>query len=253
MSETPSQTVSLNDIGQRYIGMLQHLGDLAVFSWAGARMVNEQTYDETFHSVAGLPSTPMRLPFEAAKAESARWLLKNSLGEVLNLSLVFLEDIRKVCGLIAFNAAKASASGDLVALAAEINADNGPLDIPTRLGQLKSRYGLTIALEPEILSLVAVLRSFAQTGGILPKGASLTVQLKAVQPPAEGSAEPRLADYRRTWNAGERIGFSREEHAAVFTTASVFISSMLGAVQEFAKRSGIADASAPAPEPSSAQ
>jgi len=240
MTAPSSQTVSLNDIGLRYIGALQHLSDLMVLTWAGVRNVSEETYEETFRSVAGLPSTQFRFSLDTARAEAARWWFKSSLGDVLGLCLVFLEDIRKVSGLVAFNVAKTSGGGDLAALAAEINSDNGPLDIPTRLHHLKGRYGLTIPVEAEIMSLVAAHRCFLQTGGTIPKGAKLTLQLKVVQPVA-GETNPHLTDYKQTWKAGERITISREEHAAVFTTTSVFLSGMLAAVQEYAKASGLVD------------
>ena len=245
MSEPPSQTISLNEIGLRYLGALQHLSDLMVVTWAGARTVDAQGYEETFHSVVGLPHTEFRFPMETAREEAARWWFKNSLGDVLGLCLVFLEDIRRVCGLVVFNAAKAGASGDLVALAAEINTDSGPLDIPTRLHHLKDRYALAVPLEAELISLVALHRCFLQTGGNVPQGSPLTVRLKAIQPPAQGETEPRLADYTHAWNPGERINFSREEHAAVFTTASLFLSTMLAAVQEFAKASGLPEHPSP--------
>ena len=244
MSETsPSQTVSLNDIGRRYVGALQHLTDLMVLTWAGARVVTEQGYEEVFRSVAGLPSTPFRLNFETARAEAARWSFKSSLSDVLGLCQVFLEDIRKVCGLVEFNVAKANATGDLAALAAEINAETGSLDLPTRFKHLKERYHLNIPLEAELTSLHHVSRCFTYAGGVVPANGTVTIQLKAIQPPAEGEKEPRLTDYRRAWNAGERIAVSREEHAAVFTTVSVFLSSMLAAVQEYAKASGLTETS----------
>ncbi|MDD5350508.1 MAG: hypothetical protein PHQ12_09890 [Chthoniobacteraceae bacterium] len=242
MSESSPQTISLNDIGLRYLSTLQHLSDLMVLTWAGERVVTEQGYEEVFRSIAGLPSTQFRFKLEAARVEAARWQFKNSLGDLANLCLVFLEDIRKVCGLVVFNIAKTQAAGDLAALAAEINSDNGPQDIPTRLQHLKDRYGLKMPLEAELSSLAAVARCFTRTGGAVPKDTpELTLRLKAIQPPAEGSTEPRLADYQRTWKTGERIAVSREEHAAVFTTISVFLSSMLAVVQEFAKTSGLPD------------
>jgi hypothetical protein len=244
MSE-PSQTISLNDIGMRYIGALQHLSDLMVLTWAGANAVDEQSYNETFRSVAGLPSTPFRFPLETARQEAARWWFKNSLGEVLGLCLVFLEDIRRVCGLVAFNVAKAKATGDLAALAAEVNAELGPLDLPARFAHLKNRYALKPPLEAEMMSLAALHRCFLQTGGTVPKGMEITVQLKSVEPPTEGRPEPRLTDYSRTWTEEDRITISRAEHAAVFTTASVFLSAMLAAVQEFAKASGLPEISSP--------
>lgn len=241
MSEPTSQNISLNDIGLRYLGALQHLADFMVLTWAGTRGVNEQNYDEVYRSVAGLPSSQFRFPFANAKSEAERWYLKNSLGDTLGLFLVFMEDLRKVCGIITFNVAKANAAGDLAALAAEVNADNGPQDIPTRINHLKSRYGLTIPLETEVLSLAALHRCFTHTGGMIPPGASLALRLKVIQPPAEGETQPRIGDYQRAWSAGERVSLSREEHAAIFTTASIFLNTMLQAVQEFAKASGLPD------------
>ena len=245
MSETPAPSISLNDLGMRYLGALQHLSDLMVLTWAGAGAADEPGYEKMFRSVAGLPSTPFRFPFETAREEAARWWFKNSLGEVLGLCGVFLEDIRRVCGLVAFHAAKAKAQGDLAALAAEVNADPGTLDIPARLAHLKRHYALALPLEAEIQSLVALHRCFLQTGGSLPAGAALTLHLQAVQPPAEGESAPRLAAFTRTWKEGERITVSREEHAAVFTTLSVFLSAMLAAVQEFAKASGFPENTSP--------
>ena len=160
---------------------------------------------------------------------------------MLGLLLVFLEDIRKVCGVVAFNVAKSQASGDLVALAAQINADNGPLDIPTRFKDLKERYNLGIPLEAELMSLAALHRCFTHAGGVVPKGATLALRLKVVQPPPEGETQPQLGDYQRTWTAGEKVALSREEHAAFFTTASVFMNAMLHAVQQFAQASGLPD------------
>jgi len=246
MSEPTSQSISLNDIATRYLGALQHLSDFMVLTWAGARAVNEQNYEEIFKTVSGLPSSPARLSFAIAKAEGERWWLKNSLGDVLGLLLVFLEDIRKVCGVVAFNVAKSQASGDLIALAAQINADNGPLDIPTRFKNLKERYAWTIPLEAELMSLVALHRCFTHAGGVVPKGNTLSLRLKTVQPPPEGETQPQLGDYLRSWSAGEKIALSREEHAAVFTTASVFLNAMLHAIQQFAKSSGLPD---PPPNP----
>ncbi|XHR28061.1 MAG: hypothetical protein ACFUZC_19290 [Chthoniobacteraceae bacterium] len=239
MSDPAPQTISLNDIGRRYVGALQHLGDLMVLTWAGTRVVTEAGYEEVFRSVAGLPSTPFRLNFESARAEAARWNFKSSLGDILGLNQVFLEDIRKICGLVSFNVAKQSGNGDLASLAAEINAETGSVDIPARLKHLKERYSLSVPLEPQMQSLHALHYHFIHTGGVVPQNGAVTLQLKVIQPPAEGQKEPRLADYQRTWNPGERIAVSREEHAAVFTTVSIFLNSMLGSVQEFAKAFGL--------------
>ena len=245
MTAPANQTISLNDIGLRYLTGLQHLSDLMVLTWAGVRNVSEESYEETFRSIAGLPSTQARFSMDLARTEAARWWFKSSLGEILGLCGVFLEDIRKVSGVVVFNIAKTTGSADLAALAAEINSNSGPLDVPTRLKNLKDRYGLVIPMESEILSLVATHRCFLQAGGVIPNGATLTLHLKAVQPVAGDKNNLNLTDYKHTWKAGERITISREEHAAVFTTISVFLTAMLTSVQDFAKVSGLVESPSP--------
>ncbi len=239
MTDPASRTVSLNDIGLKYIEALQRLSDTTVFAWAGSRTVSEQGYDEVFRAILGLPSTQFRLSFDNAREEADRWNLKHVVHEALGLSVVFLDDIRKLCGLITFNVARASASGDLASLAAELNSPSGPADLSGRLKQLRDRYRVAAPLEPELLSLADLGRCLFQRNGVVGEGETLLLKLKAVQPPAPGETQARLGDFERRWNSGEKVALSRQEHAAIFTTLSVFFGSMLGAVQEFAKNSGL--------------
>jgi hypothetical protein len=239
MSEESSpQTVSLNDIALKYTQAIQHLSDLAVFEWAAARTVSEQGYDEVARGIPGLPATQFRLPFEVAKEAAERSALKHSINEALGLVAVFLDDIRKLTGLVVFNAARMKASNNLATLAAELNAAPPP-DFPGRLQLLRQRIGSELPLEKEILSLVALARTLFHRNGVIGEGEVLHLNLKVVQPPAEGETEARIGNYERQWKAGEPISLSRQEHAAVFTTVSIFFNAMLGTVQEFAKSSGI--------------
>ena len=72
----------------------------------------------------------------------------------------------------------------------------------------------------------------------------MTLHLKVVRPPQDGEEQPRVADYQRTWSQGERIMLVRDEHAAIFTTISLFVGEMLKEIQEFAKRSGLPEEAA---------
>ncbi len=241
MTENPPRTISLNEISIKYVHALQRLSDLMVISWAGARNLSEQNYEEVSRVIPGLLSTEFHMPFAIAREESERWWLKQSVNEVLGLAVVFLDDIRKVCGLIAFNAARATGSGDLVSLAAEVNSNPGAVDIGVRMKQLQERYGVASLIEGEILSITGFGRCLFQTNGIVPPGTQTVLHLKIIQPPAPGETQPRLADFQRSWSANEKIELSREEHAAIFTTVSVFFGSILNGVQQFAQRSGLSE------------
>src|SRR5690606_21800774 len=76
-----SQTISLNDIGQKYLGALQRVFDTAAFLVEGSRQVNERTYDDFSSAVRFLPSQQQHRNFDAAKEESERWLLRNLLAD----------------------------------------------------------------------------------------------------------------------------------------------------------------------------
>ena len=165
-------------------------------------------------------------------------MLKQSLNEGLGLCLMLLEDIRKLCGLVEFNAAKAKASGNLASLAAELNAIPGRMDLPMRIKQLKERYNVILPVEAELISLVNMTQCLFENNGTV-AAPSLNLKLKMICPPAEGETQPRFGDFERSWKTGEKVTLSRPEHAAIFTTLSLLITSMLGAVQEYAKRSGL--------------
>ena len=167
MSEPASQTISLNDIGIRYIQAIQRLSDIMVIHWAGFRTLNEQTFDELAKTIPGLPATDFRLPFEVAKAEADFTLLKQTLNEVLSLNMIFLEDVRKLAALVAFNAARANSTGDLAALAAEVNTNTSGLDMFARFAQLKEKYQIQSPFESCLASLHNVGKFLFQANGVV--------------------------------------------------------------------------------------
>lgn len=246
MSDPSTRTVSLNEIAQKYTEAIQHLSDLSVFLWASARSVSEQGYDDTARNIPGLPVTAFRLPFETAKEFAERAFFKHSINEVLGLVGVFLEDIRRLAGLIIFNAARARGNEDLATLAAQLNTPP-PADLVARMKAVSERLQRPLPLGVELLSMVELARIHFQQNGSVAAGHAYDLKLKAIQPPPEGQTQPLIGDYTRTWNSEERVLLEREEHAAIFTTATIFFNTTLEALQEFAKVSGLT----PEPDPSS--
>lgn len=219
---------------------LQRLSDLMVYMWTCAHCANPQIYDQAPQALPGLPKTELRMDFNAAREEAERWWLHHSINELLGLNALFLDDVRKLCALIAFNAARLNATGDLASLAAEVNGAAGKADIAGRLHHLKTRYHLVSPFEAEILSF-AIFGQFLYRGGVVPKETVVKLQLKCVQAAGQGGPQARLTDMQRTWGPEEKLLLTREQHTAVFTTVSLFLGSMLSAVQEFARLSGLPD------------
>lgn len=239
MSDSDTRTVSLQDIARKYSEALQHLSDLTVYLWAGSRAVSEQGYAETARSVPGLPISPFRLSLENVRDFGGRVFFKHSLNEVLSLTGIFLEDIRKLSGLIIFNAARAKGTEDLATLAAKLNTP-APADLAGRMKAVSDRLGQPVPLALELLSIIQLAGLHFQQNGEVGEGHAFELKLKRVEPPTEEGGKPGLGDYRRTWNEKERVVLSEEEHAAIFTTISIFFNATLEALQEFAKVSGLA-------------
>ena len=238
MTNTATRDISLNEIGRKYMASLQRLSDLMAFTWIGTHFANQPNYDQLVKMLPGMPTTEFRMKFEAVREEAERWWLHHNVGEVIGLSTLFTDDIRKLCSLIAFNGARIKGEGDLATLAAEVNTNLGRLDLPGRLKQLKKRYNLVSPFETEMLSLHA-FGVCLHRNGLVPKGSVLKLQLKCVQPAGPSGPQARLSDMQRAWGQDERLSLTREQHAAVFTTVSVFFGAMLNAVQDYARQCGL--------------
>src|SRR5438067_6665776 len=107
------QTISLRDVGMRYVQFLQRLFDVSAFSLASARVANEQGYDEFVRSMGVLPAGQFHLGFDAAKDEAGRWWLTHSVNESLNIVAMFLEDSRKLAALCEIKGAQNKGETDV--------------------------------------------------------------------------------------------------------------------------------------------
>ena len=244
MTAPATREISLNDIGRKYMAALQRLSDLMVLTWTGAHCAQANVYDQAVQALPGLPNTEFRMSFQAVREEAERWWLHHSLREVLGLTVMFLDDIRKLCSLVEFNAARVTGTGNLGTLAAEVNAKVGRGDVASRISALKTRYNVFCPFETEIISL-GVFASALHRGGIVDKDSVLKLSLRCVQPAGQSGPQAKLTNMQRSWGPGEKLLLTRDQHTAIFTTVSLFIGAMLTAVQDHAKRCGLPDTPPP--------
>lgn len=247
--DAAANTISLRDVGMRYVQVLQRLFDIAAFSLSGSRAVNEQGYDEFLRTTAVMPAAPFHLAFDAAKEESERWWLKHGVNEALNTLAHFLEDCRKLGALCELKAAQTRGDADVTAIEAKLQADELPAPFAKKLADLQSAYGITSPFSQTVLDLDKVRRVLFERGGVV-GDEEVIVRLKMVQIiPAAASAEParpgepaqvsgKMLDAVRKFAPGEKIVFSKTEHTAVFLTLSMFLGSTLDGLQAYATRTG---------------
>ncbi len=252
-----SHTISLNDLGQKYLGALQRIFDTAAFIVEGARQVNERAYDDFSSAVRFLPSQQQHRGFDAAKEESERWLLKNLLADAFSVTVPFLEDIRSVAALARW---KAESPDDQEGLKRILNEDRRVflgMDLGEKFTQLQNLHGLSSQLSTQVQALAKVGHCLTARGGIvsekdLTDGGELAFTLVALQlvpmqqgggsggnPAGEAGATivPQFGELRRSFGVGQAIKLEKTDYLNIITTLSLFVSSMLKSLQEKVKQS----------------
>ena len=250
-----THTISLNDIGQKYLGALQRVFDTAAFLVEGARQVNERTYDDFSSAVRFLPSQQQRRNFDAAKDEAERWLLRNLLSDAFSVVVPFLEDVRSVAALARW---KSETPNDQAGVQKILGDDRRAflgMDLAEKFTHLQNLHGLSSQLSSQVQALAKVGTCLTARGGVvsekdLTEGGELAFTLVALQlvPMQQGSVSgatapgdagativPQFGELRRSFGVGQAIKLEKADYLNVITTLSLFVSSMLKSLQEKVK------------------
>lgn len=250
-----SHTISLNDIGQKYLGALQRIFDTAAFLVEGARQVNERTYDDFSSAVRFLPSQQQHRGFDTAKEESERWLLRNLLSDAFTVTVPFLEDIRSVAALARWKSESPDDQAGVQRILGEDRRAFLALDLAEKFKHLQDVHGLSSQLSPQVQALAKVGTCLTARGGIVSDrdvndGSQLSFTLIALQlvpmqqgsvsggtPDGDGGATivPQFGELRRSFNVGQAIKLEKADYLNVITTLSLFVSSMLKSLQAMVK------------------
>lgn len=256
-----SHTISLNDLGQKYLGALQRIFDTAAFIVEGARQVNERTYDDFSSAVRFLPSQQQHRSFDAAKEEAERWMLRNLLADAFSVAVPFLEDIRSVAALAHWKAETPTDQQGLQRILGEDRRAFLALDLAEKFAYLQNTHGISSQLSAQVQALAKVGTCLTARGGVvserdLTDGGELSFSLVALQliPMQQGSVNggsstgeagativPQFGELRRTFGVGQTIKLEKADYLNVITTLSLFVSSILKSLQENVKKAQAAE------------
>lgn len=242
------QTVQINlrEMGLKYLGAVQQSFDLATATVGALRVQTERDYDEFSRSVRFMPSQQHHLNFDAVRPAAEIWLLRQLLGEALNLLVPFLEDTRSVAALARF---KADGNNDQTKLQKILGEDRQAflrLSLEDRLKLLKDGYGVTAPTDVFLTGYVKLAQALAR-GGVVAEadtteGNDLVVRLTVVdiQPAptgqTEGQVTGRLLEGQKRFPVGSKIDFRKEEVLSLFASLSIFISTMMGSLQAYVQK-----------------
>lgn len=234
----------------KYLGGLQRIFDTTAFLVEGTRQVTERTYDEFSTAVRFMPAQGNHRRFDDAKVESERWLLKNLLQDALGLIVPFLEDVRSVAALARWKAASTNDQAALQRILSDERRAFLSLNLAEKFAHLQNHFSISSPLSSQVQALAKIGTCLAGRGGVVSEkdvtqGGELAVTLVSLQivPTRTGSEtgsegnqgatmSTKVGELRRAFGIGETIRFDKPDYLNVITTLSLFVSSILKALQE---------------------
>ncbi|MCX6874889.1 MAG: hypothetical protein NTW21_13935 [Verrucomicrobia bacterium] len=247
-----SLRANLARAGSRAFAAYQYSMDVSLFFLSGALLANEKDFTQLKGNVRFAPSEAHSLSFERAKFESQRWLLKNTLQEVLRVVSGILEDTRTICSLVAhLDQQDAELQAALKEVTGKSRSAFSRLSLVARLERLKADFGIECPHHPAIMSLLKLANCLQSHGGVVTKadadngpelvihlfGISLTQQEPAAGDSARGTSAKGLQMHLKQGikriPVGQPVEFTRGEHLATILSLCIFTSSLLREADRF--------------------
>lgn len=250
------QTISLNEVADRYLKVYQRLFDIAMINMAGSRKVNEEDYEGVTNQFPVQPQQKERRDFEAAKDEAFDWLCRGLISEALSTVVPLMEDCRTVLALCDYKAAGKNDPDRIKQITETERREFMTLPIPDKFKHLKEKFEVESELETHILSLMDMTKTMIMFENKVPEDLTqdgkLTIKFRTItlaQAPVQSQegGEPilgltrKMDDHIKEVEAGQSIHLNKGELVGGLVTVAGFLATMLGGVQKYAQKTGAAD------------
>lgn len=248
-AERKTTQINLGEVVNNYLEALQRVHDVVNYTLAAERLLNEEEYDNFSRQSRVMPSQRTRMDYNQAKDEMNRWLLKQTLNETLGVLVLFLDDTRTISTLSAWKAT--GGKEDIQKKLQDERLEFARLDLPGKIGYLKSKHKISSPSEDHITSLYKMRRALATRDGTVPESEAtdgkLTVKLRNVQlktSPSEGAqggvlVTSEVGDIVRDFKVKEEIRLAKTDHLAIILTVAFFITSQAQSLKDFAVSLGV--------------
>ena len=231
--------INLRDMANRYMGAVQRTFDLAASTIGSLRCQTEKDYDEFVSLGRFMPAPQQHASFDTIRPTAEQWILRHLLSEALGVLVPFLEDCRSVAALAEWKVT-GSDQARIQKILGEDRQSFLRLGLPEKIAHLKEMFSITSPAEGFLvghLKLGQVLAKGGQVGdGDGNDGKDLVVTLTGVQlQPAQAgqqAAQGRLVNVPKRFAPGQRVEFKKEEVLALFASVAVFVTTLMGSLQQ---------------------
>mgnify|MGYP000367733730 CR=1 FL=1 len=224
-------------------GLQRHF-DMLAFNLASREAVQEDAYNQRVNAPRIMPAAPRHQNFEQMQAYARDLLVRQVIGDALNLVVAALNNAHFFLALV-----KATNANSQVSAAAQSSAQASQkafvaAQVDAKFNQLEQDYGIMCELEDSITALGLAMHALLQQGGIvkaaqLDEQHTLVVDLKSVEivGPVGAADKPqgKLVELRKVFREGEAIVFSDVELQLVLVTVASFADSLFKSVAAYAR------------------
>lgn len=223
------------------VGLQRHF-DMLAFNLAAREGVQEEAYNARVNAPKIMPAAPSHQNFEQMQAYARDLLVRQVIGDCLNLAVTGMNNAHFFLALVKQTKANSNVSQEAQQEAQKAQQAFVPAQLDEKFNRLEQDYGIMCELEDTIISLGFVMQAFMQQGGVvkepqLDENGELVLELKTVQLLDTGAEKPqgKLVDERKVFKQGESLSFTDVELQLILVTIASFADSLFKSVSLYAK------------------
>ncbi len=239
------QQVNLQQIAQQFMAGMQRHFDMLAFNLASREAATEEAYNAHVHATKIMPAAPRHQNFEQMQAYARDLLVRQVIGDSLNLAVTAMNNAHFFLALVKATNANSNVDPEAQKTAQESQQSFVPAPLDEKFNRLEKEYGIMCELEDTLVSLGFAIQALMQSRGIVQKAhvdddGELVIELKAVEilKPGEGPQQPaqgKLVDQRKAFREGEQLIFDNSDLQLVLVTIASFADSLFKSVAEYAR------------------
>lgn len=239
----PEQQINLRQVAQQFMAGLQRHFDMLAFNLASRESAQEALYDKYVHLPKIMPAANRHQNFEQMQAYARDLLLRQVIGDCLNLAATGMNNAHFFLGLIKATKGESQVSAEVQQAVQQAQQSFVVAPMDEKFNRLEKEYGIMCELEDSIISMGFCLQALMQQNGIvrpaqLDDQGELVLDLKALKVlgrgQEDGKAQAKLVDQRKIFREGEAVEFSDLELQLILVTVAAFADALFKAVSAYA-------------------
>ena len=243
-TQPTTKQINLQQIAGQFMTGLQRHFDTLAFTIASRDSVTEEAYNRQSALTKIMPVAPAHQNFEQMQAYTRDLLLRQVVGDSLNMAVTALNHSHFFLALIKSCGAQSNPNEAEQKVAHEAQKSFVPAQLDEKFNRLEKEFGIMCELEDSVTSLGFILQTLLQQKGQvraaqIDDAGELVLDLKTLEitpsPVKDASPSGRLADSRKVFREGDFIHFSSSELQLILVMIAAFADSLFKSVAGYAR------------------